>query len=73
MKRPEKTAASARRLVAGALGIRISVPKETLEKEKQTLKEAKGKLLLSNCILTSRHFIEKKMEKKRLQAEAWGN
>ncbi|XP_065828375.1 coiled-coil domain-containing protein R3HCC1L-like [Oscarella lobularis] len=54
MKRPEKTAASARRLVAGALGIRISVPKETLEKEKQTLKEAK----------------EKKMEKKRLQAEA---
>lgn len=40
--RPETTAAAARRLVAGALGLATNVSKEKRDKERQQLKEAKG-------------------------------
>lgn len=41
--RPETSAAAARRLVAGALGLQTRVPKEKRDKERQQLKEAKAK------------------------------
>ncbi|XP_052251553.1 uncharacterized protein LOC127858433 isoform X1 [Dreissena polymorpha] len=41
--RPETTAAAARRLVAGALGIATNVSKEKRDRERQQLKEAKEK------------------------------
>lgn len=41
--RPETSAILARRLVAGALGIKSKASKETIENERRILREAKGK------------------------------
>lgn len=42
-QRPETCAALARRLVTGALGVRLSTAREERENERRVLKEAKGK------------------------------
>lgn len=41
--RPEKTAMVARRLISGALGVKVTVSQEAREKERQALKDARGK------------------------------
>lgn len=41
-QRPETCAALARRLVTGALGVRLSTAREELENERRILREAKG-------------------------------
>lgn len=41
-QRPETCAALARRLVTGALGVRLKTAREELENERKVLKEAKG-------------------------------
>lgn len=41
-QRPETCAALARRLVTGALGVRLSTAREELENERRVLREAKG-------------------------------
>lgn len=41
-QRPETCAALARRLVTGALGVRLSTAREEREIERRVLKEAKG-------------------------------
>lgn len=46
-QRPETCAALARRLVTGALGVRLKTAAAERENEKRVLREAKGKL----CIL----------------------
>lgn len=43
-QRPETCAALARRLVTGALGVRLSTAREELENERRVLREAKGKI-----------------------------
>lgn len=43
-QRPETCAALARRLVTGALGVRLSTAKEEREAEREQLKRAKGSL-----------------------------
>ncbi|XP_013412988.1 protein NETWORKED 2D [Lingula anatina] len=53
--RPETTAAAARRLVAGALGIATNVPREKRELERKQLKEAK----------------ERKRQQSKLKRDAW--
>lgn len=40
--RPQTSALTARRLVSGALGIKIPISREEREKERLQLKEAKG-------------------------------
>ena len=42
--RPQTSAALARRLVSGALGLKMNIPKEVRDAEKQKLKDAKGKV-----------------------------
>lgn len=42
-QRPETCAALARRLVTGALGVRLSTAREELENERRVLREARGK------------------------------
>lgn len=49
-QRPETCAALARRLVTGALGVRLSTAREELEQERRVLREAKGKLLTANTL-----------------------
>lgn len=46
-QRPETCAALARRLVTGALGVRLSTAREELENERRVLREAKGILMLT--------------------------
>lgn len=41
-QRPETCAALARRLVTGALGVRLKTAREELENERKVLREAKG-------------------------------
>lgn len=41
-QRPETCAALARRLVTGALGVRLKTSREELENERRVLREAKG-------------------------------
>lgn len=41
-QRPETCAALARRLVSGALGVRLKTTPEEIENEKRVLREAKG-------------------------------
>lgn len=41
-QRPETCAALARRLVTGALGVRLKTAREELENERRVLREAKG-------------------------------
>lgn len=43
-QRPETCAALARRLVTGALGVRLSTAREELENERRVLREAKGEI-----------------------------
>jgi hypothetical protein len=43
--RPETCAALARRLVSGALGVKLKTAPEERENEKKVLREAKGELL----------------------------
>lgn len=45
-QRPETCAALARRLVTGALGVRLSTAREELENERRVLREAKGNTAL---------------------------
>ncbi|GAV07892.1 hypothetical protein RvY_17672 [Ramazzottius varieornatus] len=45
--RPETSAAAARRMVAGALGIKIDVPKEKREQERRQLTDAKQEKVLT--------------------------
>lgn len=47
-ERPQTSAALARRLVTGALGVKSSVSKEQREAEKRQLQEAKGRSLSSS-------------------------
>lgn len=51
--RPETTAAAARRLVSGALGLKTKVTKEQREAERKKLREAKGEWMW--CVT---HFID---------------
>lgn len=53
--RPETCAALARRLVTGALGVKSTASKETLENERRILREAKGKLQ-SPSVMSSRRL-----------------
>ena len=48
--RPETCAALARRLVTGALGVKLSTSREEREAERKILKEARGKCLVIYCI-----------------------
>lgn len=47
-QRPETCAALARRLVTGALGVRLSTAREELENERRVLREAKGNFYTSS-------------------------
>eukprot|EP00117_Sycon_ciliatum_P006343 scpid87495/ scgid0267/ Growth inhibition and differentiation-related protein 88; Putative mitochondrial space protein 32.1 len=55
--RPEKTAAVARRLISGALGVRVPVSKEDREKERQALHDAR----------------ERKRDHAKRKADIWGD
>lgn len=78
-QRPETCAALARRLVTGALGVRLSTAREELENERRVLREAKGRrsFEIHNfgfCVLI---FLPLSTERKLLAAkqrdEAWDN
>ena len=57
-KRPESTGMVARNLVAGALGIRNNVSKEQRQKEREMLKEARGKdYKVGNSTLPSKGMV----------------
>lgn len=51
--RPATSAALARRLVSGALGLKVNISREVREAEKQKLKDAKGQMnrLLGACLV----------------------
>lgn len=79
-QRPETCAALARRLVTGALGVRLSTAREELENERRVLREAKGELEyfflrhhsnFSFCILLL--FAERKLLAAKQRDEAWEN
>lgn len=56
-QRPETCAALARRLVTGALGVRLSTAREEREIERRVLKEAKGIFnIQSNKEMKIHHF-----------------
>ena len=46
--RPKTSASTARRMVANALGVRVSLSKEQRDKERRELQEAKGKTLTAS-------------------------
>lgn len=55
--RPETCAALARRLVTGALGVKLATARQEREHEKNVLREAKGKSWISYCIILSYIYI----------------
>lgn len=59
-QRPETCAALARRLVTGALGVRLSTAREEREIERRVLKEAKGMYLLKNMRQDEVYNLKKK-------------
>ena len=52
--RPETTAAVARSLVTGALGLKSNLTREQRDQERKKLKEAKGKS--GNCVVVKSYF-----------------
>ena len=43
--RPQTSMVLARRLLSGALGVRVNLPREEREREARTIKQAKGRVL----------------------------
>lgn len=82
-QRPETCAALARRLVTGALGVRLSTSREERENERRVLREAKGKIISwINAVILGRLLIfylyifivpERKLLAAKLRDEAWEN
>lgn len=76
-QRPETCAALARRLVTGALGVKLKTSPEELANERRVLREAKGMLLytetLSNGFVSNNFclFAERKLLAAKLRDEAW--
>lgn len=73
-------AALARRLVTGALGVRLSTAREEREIERRVLKEAKGKLQIiietDDKLIDSSFFsihTERKLLAAKMRDEAWEN
>lgn len=75
-QRPETCAALARRLVTGALGVKLKTSPEELANERRVLREAKGSLysfLWASSFLKEKMilFIERKLLAAKLRDEAW--
>lgn len=75
-QRPETCAALARRLVTGALGVRLKTAREELENERKVLREAKGnrnklQSISLQFFLITVYFLERKLLAAKQKDEAW--
>lgn len=74
-QRPETCAALARRLVTGALGVRLKTSRTELENERRVLREAKGNdFKCFNYLFVSKAFVsilERKLLAAKQRDEIW--
>lgn len=69
--RPKTSASTARRMVANALGVRVSISKEQRDKERRELQEAKGGGIEITQCLTCLFVTEKKRKEKIAKIDPW--
>ncbi|KAH8302282.1 hypothetical protein KR044_004794 [Drosophila immigrans] len=75
-QRPETCTALARRLVSGALGVKLPTAPEERENERRVLREAKGWLIIKNKLINDLlngflYFAERKLLAAKQRDEVW--